>query len=139
MVWALLLDPEALRAAIPGCERFEDVGPESYDITIKVGIAGTNGTYSGNVSVADKVPGVSFRLVVSGQGKPGSVQGSASMVLSDEGRGTLVKYSGDVKAQGAIARLGSRLLGSAARLLIGQFFKAMEKQQLQHAVHEPAN
>ena len=66
--------------------------------------------------------------MVTGSGKPGSVQGDAKLVLSDDGAGTLVKYTGEVKAQGAIARLGSRLLAGAAKLMIGQFMKAMEKQ-----------
>lgn len=127
-VWAALLDPQALKASMPGCEKFEEVAPQSYDITIKVGIAAIKGTYSGNVKVADPVDGESYRLIVSGQGKPGSVQGDATLALSDDRGGTLVKYVGDVKAQGAIARLGSRLLGGAAKLMIGQFMKAMEKQ-----------
>ena len=127
-VWAALLDPQALQASMPGCERFEEVGKRSYDLTIKVGIAAIKGTYTGNVKVADPVDGESYRLVVNGSGKPGSVQGDAKLVLSDDGAGTLVRYTGDVKAQGAIARLGSRLLGGAAKLMIGQFMKGMEKQ-----------
>lgn len=127
-VWKALLDPKALQASMPGCEKFEEVGPSSYDLTIKVGIAAIKGTYSGNVRVADPVENQSYRLVVQGSGKPGTVQGDATLSLSDEGGGTLVKYVGDVKAQGAIARLGSRLLGGAAKLMIGQFMKAMEKQ-----------
>jgi carbon monoxide dehydrogenase subunit G len=127
-VWQALLDPKALQASMPGCEKFEEVAPNSYDLTIKVGIAAIKGTYSGNVKVADPVDGQSYRLIVSGSGKPGSVQGDATLVLSDDGAGTLVKYTGDVKAQGAIARLGSRLLGGAAKLMIGQFMKGMEKQ-----------
>jgi carbon monoxide dehydrogenase subunit G len=127
-VWQALLDPKALQASMPGCEKFEEVAPNSYDLTIKVGIAAIKGTYSGNVKVADPVDGQSYRLIVSGSGKPGSVQGDATLVLSDDGAGTLVRYTGDVKAQGAIARLGSRLLGGAAKLMIGQFMKGMEKQ-----------
>ena len=128
VVYEALLDPKELQASMPGCEKFEEVGPASYDLTIKVGISAIKGTYSGNVKVADPVKDESYRLLVSGSGKPGSVQGDAAMVLSDDGGGTLVKYTGEVKAQGAIARLGSRLLGGAAKLMIGQFFKAMEKQ-----------
>lgn len=129
VVWESLLDPKALQASMPGCDRFEPVGHESYDLTIKVGIAAIKGTYSGNVKVTDRNPEDSYRLLVSGSGKPGSVQGDAVMVLSDAANGgTLVKYTGDVKAQGAIARMGSRLLGGAAKLMIGQFMKAMEKQ-----------
>lgn len=128
VVWAKLLDPKALQASMPGCERFEEVGADSYDLTIKVGISAIKGTYTGNVKVQDVKPEDSYRLAVSGSGKPGSVHGDADMVLSPDGTGTLVTYTGEVKAQGAIARLGSRLLGGAAKLMIGQFFKAMEKQ-----------
>ena len=66
--------------------------------------------------------------MVAGSGKPGSVQGNAVMTLSDEPGGTKVSYVGEVKAQGAIARMGSRLLAGAAKLMIGQFMKGMEKQ-----------
>jgi carbon monoxide dehydrogenase subunit G len=127
-VYQALLDPKALQASMPGCERFEEVGPNSYDLTIRVGIAAIKGTYTGNVKVADPVENTSYRLIVSGSGKPGSVQGDATLTLSDDGSGTRVHYAGDVKAQGAIARLGSRLLGGAAKLMIGQFMKGMEKQ-----------
>jgi len=128
VVYQAMLDPNALQASMPGCERFDEVGPQSYDLTIRVGIAAIKGTYTGNVQVKDPVEDRSYRLVVGGSGKPGSVQGDAAMVLSDDGSGTLVKYTGEVKAQGAIARMGSRLLGGAAKLMIGQFFKGMEKQ-----------
>ena len=127
-VYEAMLDPKALQASMPGCERFEEVGPSSYDLTIKVGIAAIKGTYSGNVKVADPVENSSYRLLVSGSGKPGSVQGDAKLELADDGPGTLVRYTGDVKAQGAIARMGSRLLGGTAKLMIGQFMKNMEKQ-----------
>lgn len=128
-VWQAMLDPKALQASMPGCERFVEVGPRSYDLTIKVGIAAIKGTYSGNVTVVDPLENESYRLVVAGNGSPGRVQGDAKLTLSDEaGGGTLVKYAGDVKAQGAIARMGSRLLGGAAKLMIGQFMKGMEKQ-----------
>lgn len=128
VVWAKLLDPKALQASMPGCERFDEAGPDSYDLTIKVGISAIKGTYTGNVKVQNVQPEDSYRLAVSGSGKPGSVLGGADMVLTADGTGTLVTYTGEVKAQGAIARLGTRLLGGAAKLMIGQFFKAMERQ-----------
>ena len=128
VVWEAMLDPAALKASMPGCERMDPNGTDSYDITIKVGIAAIKGTYSGTVKVTDQTPEDSYRLVVSGAGKPGAVQGDAVMNLSDDGNGTLVKYTGDVRAQGAIARLGSRLIAGSAKLMIGQFMKGMEKQ-----------
>ncbi len=132
-VWRALLDPEALREAIPGCERLERIGEDAYAVTLKVGIAAIKGTYTGTVRIADQQPETSYRMMVTGEGKPGSVEGEAELQLSDDGDGTLVRYRGDVRARGAIARLGSRLLTGAAKLLIGQFFKGMESQLDQRA------
>ncbi|MGI8925440.1 MAG: CoxG family protein [Tepidiformaceae bacterium] len=128
VIWDMLLDPAAIRAAIPGCEDFREVGPASYDISLRVGMAAIKGSYTGNVRVADRTEQESYRLVITGSGKPGSVQADALMTLSADGAGTRVSYAGQVRAQGAIARLGSRLLAGAAKLMIGQFFKGMEKQ-----------
>lgn len=129
-VWECLLDPGALQASMPGVEEFEETSPESYRITIKVGLAAIKGTYAGTVTVAERQPTDSYRLLVNGSGKPGSVQGNALMTLIDgpQPGETTVRYTGDVKAQGIIARAGSRVLGGAAKLMIGQFFKGMEKQ-----------
>ena len=128
VVWECMLDPKALQASMPGCEVFKEVAPESYDLTIKVGVGAIKGTYSGNVKVTDRNPQDSYRLIVTGKGAPGSVQGDAVMTLAENAAGTLVSYTGEVKAQGAIARLGSRLLAGTANLMIGQFMKGMEKQ-----------
>ncbi|MFN0093629.1 MAG: CoxG family protein [Dehalococcoidia bacterium] len=128
LVYQCMLDPKALQASMPGCEKMTPIGPDDYDIAVAVGMAAIKGNYTGNVKVKDQKPGEGYRLVVTGSGKPGSVQGEATMVLTDKDGGTLVSYKGEVKAQGAIARLGSRLLGGAAKLMIGQFMKGMEKQ-----------
>ena len=128
VVWEMLLDPRALRAAMPGCEKFQEVGPQTYDLTIRIGLSAIKGTYSGRVKVADAVAPTSYRLIVSGSGLPGGVQGDATMTLTDDGAGTLVRCVGHVKAHGVIARLGSPLLSGTARLMIAQFFKAMERQ-----------
>ena len=127
-VWSVLLDPAALREAMPGVQRFEATGPEQYDVTLKIGIAAVKGTYNGKVAVREKMEPDSYRLDVEGSGSPGRVKGGAVMKLRDEGERTVVAYDGDVQAAGAIAVAGQRLLGGAAKLLIGQFFKAMDKQ-----------
>jgi carbon monoxide dehydrogenase subunit G len=129
VVWDAMLDPESLRASMPGCEEMTPDGEDVYHVVVRVGISAIKGTYRGKVSVIEQQPPDSYRLVVAGRGSPGAVQGDATMTLTDQhDGGTLVTYHGDVRAQGAIARLGSRLLGGAAKLMIGQFMKAMEKQ-----------
>ena len=127
-VWKLLHDPVALERAIPGCERFEEVGPNSYDVTVRVPIAAIRGTYQGNVTLSDPRPGHAYRLLASGSGRPGRVTGEATIALRDDGPDTLISYTAELRAQGVIARLGSRLLGGAARMLAGRFFEALDEQ-----------
>jgi carbon monoxide dehydrogenase subunit G len=128
VVWDCLLAPDDLRQAIPGCEQFNEVAPNAYDLTVKIGIASIKGTYGGHVEVADEQPMDSYRLIVRGTGKPGSVRGDAVMRLTPIPEGTCLSYVADVHAEGGIARLGSRLLGATAKLMIGQFMRAMERQ-----------
>jgi carbon monoxide dehydrogenase subunit G len=127
VVWTALLDPRVLQATIPGCERLVETAPGCYDLSMRVGIGSVRGSYRGNVRMADLRPGESYTLAVSGAGLPGSVNGSAFVTLSGDGESTLIRYRGDFNAQGAIARAGSRPLAGAARLLIGQFFRAIER------------
>lgn len=127
-VWNTMLEPESLRACIPGCEALTETGERSYDMTLKVGVASIKGTYDGTVKVEDITPMESYRLVVSGSGRPGAVRGDGKLEFTSEGSGTRVSYTGAVSAQGAIARLGNRLLGGTAKLLIGQFMNNMEKR-----------
>lgn len=128
LVWQLLLDPDALRRAIPGCERLEQTAPGQYEISARIGIAAIKGRYAGTARIVDQKREQWYRMVFEGAGQPGTVRATASVTLEDDVAGTIVRYEGDISAGGGIARLGGRVVTGAARLLIGQFFKAMEKQ-----------
>ena len=38
-VWQFMLDPEVLKACLPGCEKLEEIGPDEYAATMKIGVA----------------------------------------------------------------------------------------------------
>ena len=128
LLYELLLDPDVLSGALPGVESFEEVAPETYESTMRVGMASVRGTYTGRVEVLEQAPPESYRLRIDGSGKPGGVRADAVVELTEVGGGTTMHYRADVKARGTIARLGGRLLGGVARLLIGQFVKSIEQQ-----------
>ena len=128
LVWELLLDPEALKRSMSGVEHFEETASDVYAFTTRIGLASVRGTYEGNVHVSEKVPPDSYRIRIDGKGKAGGATADALIELSESAGHTSVRYGADVRAQGTIARLGGRLLGGVARLLIGKFFKAMEQQ-----------
>jgi len=134
LVWEMLLDPVALKACIPGCETLVEVSPGSYRLTARVGIAAVKGVYGGTVTIADAVEPESYRLITTADGAPGGAQGTARITLTETGGGTTVHYVAEMKAQGGLARLGGPLLAGTAKIMAGQFFKAMERLVEQRSI-----
>ena len=127
-VWALMLDPAAIASCIPGCERLEPDGTDRYRAAITIGMAAITGSYEGTVVIADKVEPRSYRLTVDGQGRPGFVKGDAKISLRADGEHTIVDVHGTVQMGGTIARLGQRLIGSAAKMMQDRFFACMQSK-----------
>lgn len=129
-VWALLMDPAEIASCIPGCEALEPDGPDRYRARMTIGLAAITGTYEGTVVITEKSEPASYRLEVEGQGKPGFVKGNAAIALRPEGAGTRVDVTGTVQTGGAIARLGQRLIGAAAKMMQDRFFACMQGKGL---------
>lgn len=179
-VWSALIDPVFLWMCVPGCQTLEPSGERTYAVTLKVGLAAVQGTYSGTVEVADLDEPHSLRLRVKGEGNGGFVEGEGTLTLAppgdttlvtedDEAAGadqsgeadgstdeaapeadaipstgaarpspvddaeaardiTIVAVDGDARIGGRLASVGQRLAGGAAKLLIKQFFKALNAE-----------
>jgi carbon monoxide dehydrogenase subunit G len=124
-VFAALVDPEILRRCIPGCESLTEIGPDSYEAALKIGIAGLKGSYRGKTHVHDQHPPESLTLGFEGKGGPGFVRGSAAIALTPEGDATRVTSEADVQVGGLIAAVGSRLVEAAAKKLADDFFRSL--------------
>jgi uncharacterized protein len=125
-VWDLMMDPAAIAACIPGCETLVPDGPDRYRARITIGLAAITGTYEGIVVITEKIEKSSYRLSVEGQGKPGFVKGDAAIALRAQATSTVVEVTGTVQTGGAIARLGQRLIGAAAKMMQDRFFACMQ-------------
>jgi carbon monoxide dehydrogenase subunit G len=125
-VWKLLMDPSVLSSCIPGCDKFEPTGDDRYTVTLTVGIAAITGTYSGSVRLVDQVPHSSYRLIVEGQGRPGFVKGSSAIALTPDGDTTQVAVTADVQTGGLIARVGQRMIGGVAKMMMDRFFGCLQ-------------
>jgi len=129
-VWQLLMDTSALSSCIPGCESL-DPDPQTehlYRIRLSVKLAAVMGTYDGSVQLVDIAPMQSYGLLAEGNGRPGFVRGKAAIALAPDAdaSATLLTVAGEVQAGGAIARVGQRLIASAARLMMDRFFKRLK-------------
>jgi uncharacterized protein len=127
-VWALLMDPAALSSCVPGCEKFEADGDGRYNVRLKIGLAAITGTYDGTVVLADMVPQTSYRLIVEGQGRPGFVKGTSVIALRADGATTIVDVSAAVHTGGPIARVGQRLIGGVAHMMLERFFACLQSK-----------
>ena len=125
-VWEVMLDPQVLAKAIPGCESLTEIGPDQFEAVMKVGVAAVKGTYKGKVSIKDKQPPSHYILSGEGSGGPGFMQGDMAMDLEESNGQTVLKYSTDAKVGGLIASIGQRMLGGVAKMMADQFFKRIE-------------
>lgn len=127
-VWALLMNPKVIASCIPGCDRFEPDGEDRYKVTLTVALAAITGSYEGTVILADKVDQTSYRLIVEGQGRPGFVKGNSAVALKGHDTSTEVEVTGSVQMGGPIARVGQRLIGGVAKMMMDRFFACLNSK-----------
>lgn len=127
-VWAALLDPDVLSACLPGCERLELDGPDSYRATLSIGVGSVRGRYAGTVEIAEKNEPERYAMRVEGRGLPGFVRGTVVVFLADEGSATVVSYDADGQVGGVIAGVGQRMISGVGRTLADQFFSCVAKR-----------
>jgi carbon monoxide dehydrogenase subunit G len=125
-VWNRLMDPATVAACLPGCQRFEPIGDDRYQVVLTAGVAAVTGTFEGTVSIADKQPETSYRLIIQGRGNPGFANGEATIRLTSSDTGVVVDVAGVVTIGGLVAQVGQRLLGATARMMMDRFFKCLQ-------------
>jgi carbon monoxide dehydrogenase subunit G len=133
-VYNLLQDPAVLARCIPGCESLEKIGPDEYDMKMKMVLAAVSGSFAGKVKLTDHNQPTSFRLNVEGSGKIGWVKGGGVLTLSEA---TTVHYGGEVQIGGTIAAVGQRLIDTTAKMLIKRFFDKFAKEAAPSAEATP--
>ena len=126
-VWDALTDPTVLAGCIPGCEGLDAVGDDEYQAVMTVSVGPIRSRYNAKISLRDKDQPRSFRLVLEGSGTTGFANGEALITLTEQGQETTVEVEGDSQVGGPIARVGQRMMGSVAKMLMDRFFACMEE------------
>ena len=127
-VWAFLMNPNDIAKVLPGCEKLEEIGPDTYQATLKLGIAAIKGTYTGSVQLYDKTPPTRYRMRLDGSGTPGFVQGEAVIDLAAQDGSTVLAYDADTQVGGLIANVGQRMISGVAKLVINQALKKLQDE-----------
>ncbi len=127
-VWELLHDPGALQRMVPGCQTLDAESATRFSATLAVGVGPIRGRFSGTVEIEDIAANESYKMTLSGQGPTGFVSGEGTINLTADGEGTLVDVEADAQVGGTLAQIGSRMIQTAVRMLMGQFFEALSRE-----------
>lgn len=125
-LWDTLLDPAVLASCIPGCQEFRPVSEDKYEVSLKAGVGAVSGTYKATVAVVDKRPYDGYTMRVEGKGSGTTIKGEGVMTLVETDGGSEVRFQGNAQITGIVARVGQRLMTSAAKALVGQFFDCIK-------------
>ena len=123
-VWAAILDPEVLKACIPGCESLTGSPEAGYEAVVVQKVGPVKAKFTGMVTLSDMVAGQSLTITGEGKGGPaGFAKGGAKVKLAPEAAGTRLGYEVEAHVGGKLAQLVSRIIDGFAKKLADEFFE----------------
>ena len=133
-VWAAILDPEVLRACVPGCESMTGSVADGFEAVVVQKVGPVKARFTGAVTFEDVVEGESLTISGEGKGGPaGFAKGGARVRLEPVEGGTRLAYDVEAKVGGKLAQLGSRIIDGFAKKMADEFF-----DRFKDALEEPA-
>ena len=126
--WALLTDIPAIAPCLPGAELTGQEGDDFHG-QMKVKVGPVTAEYAGTATIiemneADRV----VTLKASGRDKRGAGNASADITatMTEDGDGTVVAISTDLKVSGKVAQFGRGVMADVSKKLLGQFAECIE-------------
>ncbi|MCB1431011.1 MAG: carbon monoxide dehydrogenase subunit G [Alphaproteobacteria bacterium] len=128
VVWAALLDPEVLKACVPGCTELAGSPATGFEATVIQKVGPVKATFKGAVTLSDMDAPNSLKIEGEGKGGPaGFAKGGAKVRLAPHVNGTEITYDVEAKIGGKLAQLGSRIIDSFAKKMADQFFQSFQE------------
>ena len=127
-VYAALLDPEMLKACVPGAKEVSGSIEEGFVATVVQKVGPVKATFKGEVEITDLVPDTSMRIEGAGKGgAAGFAKGGADVRLVATEGGCELSYDVEAKVGGKLAQLGSRIIDGFAKKMADQFFNNLQE------------
>ncbi|GAC1423803.1 MAG: hypothetical protein PVS3B3_15110 [Ktedonobacteraceae bacterium] len=128
-VWQQLGDRQTLLHTIPELQRLERVDKYTQSLALQLTYTPLIGTYYGNVRVAEQhFPNHSHIVIERVRDTQNTMSGEVILDLQSHGDTTIVTYKGDVSLHKTGTQVQRTVIKGAAKLLIQQFFTALEEQ-----------
>ncbi len=128
-VWQQLANQQTLLHTIPEIKQLERVDEFTQTVALHLTYAPLVGTYYGSVHIAERhQPNHSHIVIESVRDTQNTMSGEAILDLQSHEDTTIVTYTGDITLHKAGTQLQRTVIKGAAKLLIQQFFTALEEQ-----------
>ena len=127
-LWDLLNDPDVLARATPGIKELQLQEDGKFQALFEIKMGPINSNFDGTLEVVDKVAPESYKLLISVDGKIGTIAATGTIAIEPGNQDTILSFQGDAKLTGVMARMGQRVLSGVGRMFTNQFFKALERE-----------
>lgn len=126
-VYAALLNPEVLKACVPGATAVTGSPEDGFEATVTQKVGPVKATFKGQVTLSEMIENQS--LTITGEGKGGAAgfaKGGAEVRMTPVEGGTELSYDVEAKVGGKLAQLGSRIIDGFAKKMADQFFSNLQ-------------
>ena len=126
-VFNAILNPEVLKASIPGASGVSYSSPTQLHVEISLPFPGLHGPFDVYVNITKQQAPSLVEFNLPHKGKGGSVDATCLVTLADEADGSLLTYDAKAELEGLIAVANNPLGQSIVKGKLSEFFKNLEK------------
>ena len=126
-VFDAILNPEVLKASIPGASAVSYSSPTQLQVEITLPFPGLHGPFTVFINIANKQAPNYVEFHVPHSGKGGTVDATCKINLADDAAGSVLSYNATAKLEGLIAIANNPLGQGVVKGKLTEFFKNLDK------------
>src|SRR2546429_2085081 len=126
-VFNAILNPEILKASIPGCSSVAYASPDQIAVEVTTPLPGLHGPFLVNVDIANRQAPNSLEFQVHLKGRGNSVNAVSKISIADEADGALLTYDAKADLEGVIAVADNPIGQPIVKNSLNTFFKNLDK------------
>ena len=127
-VFNAILNPEVLKASIPGADSVSYASPDKLEVGISLPFPGLHGPFTVYIDIPNRQAPNLVEFSVSHSGKGGKADATCRITLADEAGAAVLTYNANAKLEGLIAVADNPRGKSVVNSKLGEFFKNLEKE-----------
>jgi carbon monoxide dehydrogenase subunit G len=127
-VWHAMLEQQILLHTVPGIKQIEALDKHTFAIALTINQTPFIGNYEGTFTLSEQQFPSHYLLAIQIKSEQEQFHGKISIQLHDREHSTIVAYTGTIHLASMQQSTPTTLARGAAKLLIQQFFTALDEQ-----------